>query len=415
MSLEDRLYDKSYWEYTYDRLLFLNKMSETTVESVMYLLRTEKYRGIIKQLLSGEYNWSVPEKLELRKVGTTKKRIVYMYSEFDRYLLGVLYRACSDEFENKISSRCFSYKKNVRTLDAVLYIRDELSKGVYYGVRLDISSYFNSVSKAAVSEMLTELFGVNTGIRKTMNKLYENDDILYKGKPMTEYKSLIPGCAFGSLMANYCLRDVDFYFEKLGVPYARYSDDIVVLAKTSLERDKYLAYIKGVLTRYGLSLNERKYCYFNPNDEIEFLGLATDGKKVDISTNAKNKLKRTIKRWVKAGRKDIEMYGKSFDSVAYHIVNRLNWKLYKSYLIDTRKFGWAYYAFRYINTIDSLKELDFYLRDRLRYLKTGKNNKANDYALVDADFRTLHVLSLVDMYKLFHSDFEYYYEVINLI
>ena len=57
----------------------------------------------------------------------------------------------------------------------------------------------------------------------------------FKGQIIEEWKSLIPGCAFGSFFANYCLICCDKYFYDNHIPYARYSDDIIVLANTKEE------------------------------------------------------------------------------------------------------------------------------------------------------------------------------------
>lgn len=338
-----------------------------------------------------------------------------MYSGLDRYVIGVIYRATSAIYEDAVADNCFSYRRKVCTCDAIHYIKDVKLSNELYGVKLDISAYFNSINKEHLVKCLNEVYGVGTNIRKTMDGLFLNDAILYKGIPYQEYKALIPGCALGSFFANYCLKDIDNHFKELGVTYARYSDDIILFAESREVLDQYLSFIKEKIYSYGLKINESKYVYFEPEDTVDYLGLAMYEDGIDISRHAKDKLKKTIKRWVKAGRKEIEMNGADFNKVARGIVNRINWKLYKCYILDKSKFGWGYYAFRYITKMDSLTDIDFYLRDRLRYLKTGKNNKANIRALNDDDFMDLNVLSLYDMYKLFHTDFDYYCEVISLI
>lgn len=409
------LVNKEHWDRTYDRISNRVRQDDFDMDLLYTIKETDEYLTIVRQLITGTYEWSVPEKLLLAKNGSTKKRTVYMYSGIDRFVLGVLYRALSSLYHEKFAPNCFSYKRGVNTSSAIHYIDNMKKRTKMYGVKLDIQAYFNSINREHLNKCLTELFGNDTGIRATMDELFNNDTISFRGKELEEYKSLIPGCALGSFFANYCLREVDFHFLEQGVVYARYSDDIIILDESKEKIDEYLEYIKEHIFSYGLSINEKKYVHFEPDDEVEYLGLSLSDRGIDISDHAKKKLKRTIKRWIKKGRKEIEMDDKSFDKVARSIVNRLNWKLYKSYIQDERKFGWAFYAFRYITVLDSLTEIDFYLRDRLRYLKTGKNNKANVRALNDEDFRNLGVLSLYDMYILFHEDFDYYKEVAYLI
>lgn len=71
--------------------------------------------------------------------------------------------------------------------------------------------------------------------------------------------------------------------------------------------------------------------------------------------------------------------------------------------------------FRYINTDKSLREIDLYVKDCLRAMKTGKHNKANYKALTEEDFRDMGWISLVQLYHLYKRDFDYYCEVIDLL
>lgn len=411
----EELSKKEHWDRTYDRIANREDTSSFDLGRLYTIKETDEYLQIAENLCRGTHKWSTPQKLLLAKSGTTKKRVVYMYGSEDRFVLGALYRALGALHEDKIAKNCFSYRRRISTNSAIEYVSSIKKNTSMYGVKLDISAYFNSVNRDHLNRCLEELFGVSTGIRRTMDALFNNDTVLYKGEFITEYKSLIPGCALGSFFANYCLRDLDWYFYNNRIGYARYSDDILIFDQDKAKVKEHLDKVLTTIGKYGLKANPNKFTYFTPDQDIQYLGLKLGDSGIDISDHAKKKLKATIRRWVKAGRKKIEIEGRDFNTVARNIVNRLNWKLYKSYIKDVSKFGWGYYAFRYITSPDSLTEIDFYLRDRLRYLKTGKNNKANVKALTDEDFRELGVLSLYDMYLLFHEDFDYYCEVASLI
>ena len=367
-------------------------------------------------LLEGTYHWSVPEKVAIAKDGTTKKRIVYIYNTQERFILGVLYRAISYYYSDLISPLCFSYRKEISTNDAIKYIKDVKTSEPYYGVKIDIHAYFNSVSRERVIEMIDTLFSFQPGLKTCIERLMLNDTVSWKGKIIKEWKSLIPGCAFGSFFANYCLRDCDLYFEENKKIYARYSDDIIVLEHSQEELLKDLEVIKGYIAMYGLEINPKKYTWFEPGDDVEYLGLKLRGdNKIDISDHAKQKIKRQIHRWCRKGRMEIERDHKSFESVARKIIRKFNNKNMFCIINNETSFGWCHYAFRYINTVESLREIDYYMRDTLRAMKTGKHNKANVYAMDDDEFRKLGWVSLVDMYYLYKQDFDYYMEVVELM
>ena len=108
------------------------------------------------------------------------------------------------------------------------------------------------------------------------------------------------------------------------------------------------------------------------------------------------------------------MKHKEFMPLATKINNRLNSKNFKCYIRNEGTFGWCHYAFRYINTDKSLKEIDLYTKDTLRAMKTGKHNKANYKALSEEDFKQMNWVSLVQLFHLYKRDFDYYCEVIDL-
>lgn len=406
-----------HWEETYNKMVLKQGICKED-KDLLWKTKELNKNNIVDDIMSGNYEWSIPRKVEIAKSETGKKRVVYMYSIVDRYILGVMYRAISNYFRDTISDNCFSYKKGTSTNDAIRYIRENKSEKFKYGVKIDIHSYFNSVSKDRVIEMIDALF--YAGLKTSIEKLMLDTRVEWKGQIINEWKSLIPGCAFGSFFANYCLRDCDAYFEdKLTNDkciYARYSDDIIILAETKEELSKYLHKVKEFINKYGLVINEKKYTWFEPGDDVEYLGLKLRGDgKIDISDHAKQKIKKQIHRWCRKGRMEIERDGAEFEKVAKRIIRQLNNKNFKCYIKNEATFGWCHYCFRYITTVDSLREIDLYTKDTIRALKTGKHNKANYKAITEEEFHRLGWVSLVELYKLYKSDFDYYCEVIELI
>lgn len=370
---------------------------------------------IIEQLVNDTYKWSIPKKVEIAKGMTNKKRVVYMYSLQDRMVIGAIYRAVTMYHIELVSKNCFSYRKGISTCTAIEYIKKENDIKKYkYGVKLDIHAYFNSMSEKRVHELMDILF--NNELGTTVSKIMLNNTVEYKGRIINEWKALVPGCAIGSLFANACLKPCDDYFIDKECIYARYSDDIIILSDSKEKLQTYLDKVLDFISSYGLTMNPDKYTWFEPGDSIEYLGLKLcKNGKIDISDHAKYKIKKQIHRWCRKGRMEMEIDHKPFELVARNIIRRLNYKNFKCYIEFDSTFGWCHYAFRYINTIQSLIEIDFYTRDTLRAMKTGRHNKNNVKALSDEDFKRLGWVSLVDLYKLYTEDFDYYCEIIELL
>ena len=410
--LKEQLLDKKYWEDTYNKMVLKQGFSKED-KNLIWGLKEIYRKDIVDELMSGEYIWSIPRKVEIAKSESRKKRVVYIYNTKDRYILGVLYRAVSEYYYNTLNKNCFSYKKKVGTSDAIRHIQENKNESLKFGVKVDIHSYFNSVSKERVIEMINELF--YGGIKKTIENLMLTDRVIYKGKEITEFKSLIPGCAFGSFFANYCLLPCDKYFESENTLYARYSDDIIVLASSKEILKDYINKINYYIEKYGLTMNPDKYTWFEPGDQVEYLGLKIcNNNKIDISDHAKQKIKKQIHRWCRKGRMEIERDYIDFYTVARRIIRKLNNKNLFCTIDNDMTFGWCAYAFGKITTIQSLIEIDNYTIDTLQAMKTGKHNKRNYGAISKDELRELGYLSLVDMYKLYKYDLDYYMEVVEI-
>ena len=410
--IKEELLQDINWEETYNKLMNKAYISKEDKEEITKLNMLYKEQ-IVEQLISGEYEWSIPEKIEIAKQGSKKKRIVYKYNTTDRYILGVLYRAISRVYNNQFSNLCFSYKKGQSTSSAIWAIKEnKLSNEI--GVKVDIHSYFNSVSRERVTELINEWFP--GGLNKSIKKLMLDDKVYFHGQLINEWKSLVPGCALGSFFANACLKEVDEHFENLNITYARYSDDIILFDKTEEDVQRHLDYIIKSIGEYGLTMNPDKYTFFKENEAVEYLGLRIreDGK-IDIANHAKQKIKKQVHRWCRKERVEIEKGNTTFEKAARGILRRFNYKNMICSLTGDNTFGWCGYSFKYITTKDSLKEIDLYVKDCIRALKTGKHNKANYKAVSEEEFNSLGFTSLVTMYHTYKYDKDYYYELIDLL
>ena len=410
------LLQNEYWDEALNRLALRIKGSEKQeIYENLYSISAFERETIVDELCNNKYQWSIPEKILIAKSGTKKKRIVYVYNYKDRLIQGVLYRVLSDYFADKISDLCFSYKKKCSTSSAIKYIKENRLKEYKYGVKVDIHAYFNSVSEERVHQMIDELF-VNEELKYTMESLYYDNRVLYKGKIINEYKALIPGSSLASFFANYCLNELDVYFSGISEIYARYSDDIIVLSSSEERLHECLGIILSYLNKYNLTMNPDKYTWFLPGDNVDYLGLKIDDKEqIDLSTHAKQKIKKQIHRWCRKGRQRMELEHASFEKEAKAVFRQLNNKNFKCYVRNEATFGWCHYAFRYITTTDTLFELDCYLKDSMRAMYTGKHNKANFRYFQNGELEKLGMISLVDLYKIYKKDFDYYLEIIELL
>lgn len=100
-----------------------------------------------------------------------------------------------------------------------------------------------------------------------------------------------------------------------------------------------IARISDKLAEVGLTINESKYEWSTPGDEITYLGLKIQSDKIDISKHSAMKFKKKIKNACVQGRKEIEIERKDPYKVAKKILKRYNHRVYKCYIQDESKFG----------------------------------------------------------------------------
>lgn len=419
LSLLEELKKEEYWHDTLERMVRKSNIASDEELSLIAFDVLGNRERVLSLIEAGEYKWSIPKKLKLSKMGTKRKRIVYMYSLQDRYLLGVLYRVFSKFYLNSISSHCYSYKRGVRTLSAIEYLKSNVAIHNLYGLKLDIHAYFNSVCEEYLYKVIKEVSNGEEPIYTLLSTLYFSNQAfdIETQQYIEEYKSLIPGTAFSSFLANYCLKEIDYEIsDGMQLIYARYSDDILLFGESEERIKEALSIIQSKLTSLGLEINPDKYEWITPGSEIDFLGLKLlPSGSIDISDNSLRKMKKKIRFMCRDGRKRIELLHKDPYKVARDILGRYNYRVYKCFIQDASKFGWAYYAFRYITVSSSLRELDNYLKDRIRQMITGHNNSANISKVPLSVLEDLGYVSLAEMFKKYKEDIDYYSNEVYLI
>ena len=89
--LKEQLLNKEHWEETYNKMVLKQGFSKEDKELLWQLKEIDRI-DIVEEIMSGNYEWSIPRKVEIAKSENKKKRVVYIYNTKDRYILGVLYR-----------------------------------------------------------------------------------------------------------------------------------------------------------------------------------------------------------------------------------------------------------------------------------------------------------------------------------
>lgn len=356
---------------------------------------------VANAIANGEYRIDRPRIIEIPKKHSTEKRKVYANPPLDRFILALINSVYYDLYKNLIHPNCVSYQKGIGVRQIVGSISRQLETGMT-GYKADLSKYFDSVNIETIEEYL-QLMNTGSALDRVLWDYYHDNWIIDEHKKTVQrYKSLAQGCAFGTLLANLVLRDIDAELSSLNILYYRYSDDLLMLGP---DADKAKEILEAKLIPKGLKLNPKKVQSIDSNVSFTFLGFDILGREVSLSQDSVDNFKNEIRRITKVT-KDTKIKSRQTQKAA---IRKINAYLYNDYLKSSNNFGWLEY-FATISTNEAqMKMLDEFAKDHLKAIYTGKfnhttnRNKTSNEKLEEMGYR-----SMVNMYKLRRTNKQLY-------
>ena len=335
-------------------------------------ISNKKYENITNKILNHEYVFSTPKKHVISKHSTNKKRVIYNYNDDEmivlKYISYLLY-----EYDYLFSNNLYSFRKNSGVKNAIKNLTKIKTLKNMYGYKLDIKNYFNSID---INILLDDLKNdiKDDLLFSTFKELLKNPYVSYNNELIVEKKGVMAGTPISAFLANYYIREIDSYFWNQKLVYCRYADDIIIFCNSKEDIFKYKKILTDFLNKYKLEINSSKEYFFNPNDKWEFLGFSFDGNTIDLSEHSVKKIKGKIRRSSKGIRRWMVKNDADY-KIALKAMNRkFNRKFYGK---DNSELSWQYWFFPTINTTSSLKIIDSYMQEQLRFIVTGKHNKRN--------------------------------------
>ena len=166
----------------------------------------------------------------------------------------------------------------MRACDAVLKINKTIGGRSLWAYKVDIHDYFNSISIPLLMPILHDLLSDDPELYSFFFFLLEDNRSLDGETVIRENRGVMAGTPTAPFLADVYLMEVDKYFEKEGILYARYSDDIILFASDYEELLANKAVLADFFRRYRLEVNPAKEKVYAPGEPYEFLGFRSDGK-----------------------------------------------------------------------------------------------------------------------------------------
>ncbi|MBQ9014278.1 MAG: hypothetical protein IJ094_12145, partial [Bacilli bacterium] len=321
-------------------------------------------------------------------------RVVYNYNKDENMILKVISYLVSNRYDNNYYDNLYSFRRKLSTKDAIKKLANKKEICKLYGYKVDISNYFNSVSVDILLDKMKVFFKDDLVLFNFLKELLVNNNVNINGNIIEETKGIMAGVPISSFLANIYLQDIDEYFYKKQVLYIRYSDDIILFSDKE-NITKYINKLNELIKINKLKLNKEKIKDINPGEKWEFLGFCYNDGIIDISDIAKKKIKGKIKRSCRKLRRWMIKKNASKERAIAAVIRKFNNKFFCK--DETSELTWCLWYFPVINTSKSLKEIDNYMQNSLRYIATGRYTKKN-YNLRYEDLKKLGYRSLVNEY-----------------
>ena len=376
------------------------------------ILDSKKYISLANEILNKKYKFSLPKRLEINKLDTQKKKIIYIYNHTDDFVLKVISKILTTKYSHLISPACHSFQINKGAKTAFKSILKDKSIHKKYVFKTDISNFFNSIDTDHFFEVLPSEIKQNSIIMYVLNSVLKNEYVIRKTEIIKEKKGLMAGTALAPFLSNIYLNKIDKYFVSQGITYARYSDDIIFFDdEKSLNQN--IKYFRDTLKKQNLNINESKTKIIKPNNEWIFLGFSYNQGTIDIAKSTQLKFKRKIRRLSKRYyKKHTEGKFTETETLTFFI-NKINKKLLGKNF-DDNDLCWTRWFFPLINTSKSLKMIDKFVQDKLRYSVNGRYSKLNYKKTPYTILQELNYQPINKLYYLFKLDFEKFNNIVQI-
>lgn len=395
-NISEIISDDRKWSQFLEYKLADKYLSSAEQKDIRAYVENREYESCVKDFEDGN-SFAYPTVGIINKQFSNKKRTVYRYARAENYFLKYL-SFCLLEYDNIFSDNLCSFRKNITVKTVIRRLAGQKGIDKKYSYKVDISDYFNSVDIELLLPMLEEVLKGDRKLFSFMRSILENPYVIKGEDVIKQKKGIMAGVPISSFLANLYLKDIDRWFLEKGITYMRYSDDIIIFADTKQEIEQYSQTLKELLARHNLEINSSKEVYTVPGEKWEFLGFSYCCGRIDISSAATEKLKKKMKRKARALFRWKIKNNTSNERAVRAFITGFNRKLYDN--PKNSETTWTRWYFPVINTDKSLRVLDGYMQDCIRYIAAGNYSKSR-YNFRYESMKELGYISLVNRYYKF--------------
>jgi group II intron reverse transcriptase/maturase len=282
-----------------------------------------------------------------------KARLLGIPTVVDRWLQQSVAQAITPLFEFEFKDHSYGFRPNKNAQQCIQQSKQYIDEGYQHIVDIDLKNFFDEVDHCLLLQLLYRKVKCRLTLR--LIRKWLRSPMLIKGKLIKRRKGVPQGSPLSPLLSNVMLHELDKELEKQGLKYVRYADDFSIYAKSKSTARKvgngvYL-FLKNKLK---LSINVEKSGIRKPV-QFEILGHRFVPR-YEKGTKGKYQLVVSDKSWKTLKQNLKTITRKTAPSSLSERISKLK----------QVQRGWVNY-FRMASIGGKLKELDSWLRNRLRY------------------------------------------------
>lgn len=282
-----------------------------------------------------------------------KIRLLGVPTVVDRMLQQALSQVMTARFEFEFKDHSYGFRPDRNTHKAVMQSHKIIHEGNQHIVDIDLKNFFDEVDHCLLLQLIYNKVKCKTTMR--LIRKWLRSPILIKGKLVKRRKGVPQGSPLSPLLSNILLHELDKELERQQLKYVRYADDFSIYCKTKQAArkvgNKIFLFLKDKLK---LTINPDKSGIRRPG-QFEILGykfvptyIKGDKGKYQLTVSDKGweRLKQKLKS----------------------ITRKTSAKSFEQRITELKQVqqGWVNY-FRMASMHAKLKELDSWIRNRLRY------------------------------------------------
>lgn len=307
---------------------------------------------IVLEVYKGTYLSQAILGVEIPK-SNGKTRLLGIPTVTDRLLQQAVSQVITIRFEQEFKEHSYGFRPDRNAHQAVLQAQKNIHAGYQHIVDIDLKSFFDEVDHCILLQLLYRK--VKCPITLRLIRKWLRAPILINGKLHKRRKGVPQGSPLSPLLSNIMLYELDKELEKRELKYVRYADDFSIYTKSNQAARKAENQIYLFLQdKLKLPINREKSGIRKPV-QFELLGykFVPTYKKGD---KGKYQLVASDKSWQNLKEKLKAVTRKTSPLSFAERIQKLK----------EIQQGWINY-FRMASITGKLKELDSWVRNRLRY------------------------------------------------